>query len=368
MARSENNAFFDASVFQIPLTGVAKSTQGLYTACRKRMPRSKYIGIHNRPLSFKDDDRAAFRRIGKFLPDGIWRSAFLPFYLNRTRPEFIHFPWNGCVPGNIRGTIVATTLHDVLPLEIPEYFGGDGNARSSYIGQKQADIDRSDVLFTDSEYSGAQIARNFKLRREPVVISFGPTIDQKPRRGKGDYFIYLGGYSKRKGLEELLDIYLELVKQRKLSSKMLLTGSVSSISEKFARYVAEGKAMGMVEERGYVDDDELSNLLSNARALVYPSKYEGFGLPPLEAMNCGCPVITTRFTSISEVCGDAAIYIDPQDRKGFAASMVEIEKNDELFGEMAAKGKARAERFSWDRAAEKFLGAIFEHKKAGNKC
>ena len=151
---------------------------------------------------------------------------------------------------------------------------------------------------------------------------------------------------------------MELYKKRIISSKLILTGCKSFVSDEFTSIVEEGRKMNVIEERGYITDELLSELYSNARALIYPSKYEGFGMPPLEAMNCGCPVITTKYTSIPEVCGDAALYIDPQDPISFGNAIIELEKNDQLYNILIEKSRKRAKCFSWENAARVFLGEI----------
>jgi glycosyltransferase involved in cell wall biosynthesis len=113
-----------------------------------------------------------------------------------------------------------------------------------------------------------------------------------------------------------------------------------------------------VEERGYVDEPTLAQLFQQARALVYPSKYEGFGLPPLEAMTAGCPVITTRETSLPEVCGEAAVYVDPDDHRAFAEAIMAIETDPLLRERLRTAGSAQASTFTWGEAAATFLGAL----------
>jgi len=351
----------DATVLEYPPTGVAKVTFGLYEACQRMDPSLEIVAVHRRPLSAPLPQGITSSQQGRILPPALWRQLLLPAATFTSKSNVIHFPWNGDVPRLRRTTTVLTTLHDVLPLIIPGYFH-DSDEENRYRNKRQADISRTDLLLTDSEFSRAEILRHFRVRREPVVIPFGPTLRKSPAprqpAGPAEYFLYVGGYDPRKGLQELLTVFLGLHREQKLHAKLILTGSKLRVSEDFARLVSEGTQTGAIEERGYVPDDVLAALYANALALVYPSRYEGFGLPPLEAMTLGCPVITTRYTSLPEVCGGAAYYIDPDDAQSIARSLIDLETKPELRTLYSAKGREQSARFTWDKAATTFLGAL----------
>jgi len=354
----------DASVFQIPPTGIAKVTLGLYEACRKRDPSLDIQMLHHQPLQVRLP--AGFRSVPwttRGVPSRFGRQWALPLYAARARPDAIHFPWNGGVPRGLGRTRVVVTLHDVLPLEIPGHFQGEGEERA-YRRKKQRDLDRTDLLITDSEYSKKRILQNFSLAAEPLVVHPGPTLQMAKgiglEAGASDhsYFLYVGGYHPRKGVDRLLDVFTGLRRAGKLSGRLVLTGSREYFSAAFRKQVEEAVAEGLVEERGYVSDEMLATLLAGARALVYPSKFEGFGLPPLEAMALGCPVITTRGTSLPEVCGDAAVYVDPDDPNDFARALVALEQDDGLRRDRKERGLRQAARFQWEKAAETYLEAL----------
>jgi glycosyltransferase involved in cell wall biosynthesis len=106
---------------------------------------------------------------------------------------------------------------------------------------------------------------------------------------------------------------------------------------------------------GYLDDARLQELYRSARALVYPSLYEGFGLPVLEAMTFGCPVVTSPLSSLPEVGGDAALYVDPRSPEAIAAALDRLVREPELATSLASRGRARAALFSWERTARETL-------------
>lgn len=111
---------------------------------------------------------------------------------------------------------------------------------------------------------------------------------------------------------------------------------------------------------GYISDSELRTLYESAMCFVFPSLYEGFGIPPLEAMNCGCPVLASRAASIPEVCGDAALYFDPHNADELAALMLSITNDSALCAELTQKGYARSKQFSWNIAAKQVLASLHE--------
>ena len=109
---------------------------------------------------------------------------------------------------------------------------------------------------------------------------------------------------------------------------------------------------------GRVTDAELRALYDNAECFVYPSFYEGFGLPPLEAMTCGCPVVASRAASLPEVCGEAAVYCDPGDPADIARALDEVLENAEFRSELRRRGEMRAARFTWSRSAQALLDLL----------
>lgn len=362
----------DATVMQLPATGVAKATLGLYSACFKQFPSLQVSALHRRPLKCIIPENFHAEHRGRYLPRGVWRTFFLPAYVTVKQPDFVHFPWNGNVPKGLSNTKVISTLNDVLPLAIPGYFKSMQDEKA-YRRRVQADLDRTDVLITISEYSKNEMLSNFSVKNEPVVIPLGPTLQRehgKPCQDiqqSGDYFVYVGGYDARKGIDKLIKIFISLHREKIITSRLVLSGSKNYFSPAFKRLVDEGVQLGIIEEKGYVSDDELARLLMNSIALVYPSRYEGFGLPPLEAMALGCPVMTTRCTAIPEVCGDAAYYINPDDDNSFAEGIVALINDNELRQRLIEDGLKQASKFTWELAANIFHSSLSQVSAHGSR-
>lgn len=356
--------FIDGTVLQQPATGISKSLLEIYGNCAKLMPLEVTI-LHKDPLCCDVPEGIKSTQIGSNFPDKLWRSVVLPLYVWKNKPDFLHLPWNNNVPHLFNGTKVILTIYDVLPLEIPNYFKSPAEEKK-YRKNMQKSIDRSDIIFTISKYSKMKILENFSVDVNPEVIYLASTLEnhflKSTKEFNFEYFLYVGGYDQRKGIELLLKNFIKLHNEKKLKSKLILTGSKHYFSTSFKDLLDEGTNLGIVIEKGYVSESDLFQLYSNSVALVYPSKYEGFGLPPLEAMSAGCPVITTKKTSIPEVCGDAVYYVDVDNELDFSKGLIALENDCILRNELIKKGQIQASRFNWSFSAKKFLKKLVEIK------
>ncbi len=351
--------FIEGSVFQIPATGIAKATLELYKHVMKLDPDIEVVILHKNPLMTDLPSGIKSVQFGSFLPLQLWRKILLPIYINIYKPNLIHFPWNGMVPRFLDNKKIITTIYDIIPLRVPEFFKNPKD-EMDFRKKIQNSIDRSSIIITSSNYSKKDIMSEFKLNEEPSVIYVGPTINCGTEKIKNEsgYFLYVGGYDKRKGIEELIETFQELFKGNKVKSKLIITGDKNYYSPYLKELIDNGVKQGFLEEKGYVSESELCSLYKGANALVYLSSYEGFGLPPLEAMIMECPVITTRATSIPEVCGDAVYYVDVNNDKELSEALVALEKDDELRNRLKSLGKIQSTKFSWDLIAKQFLEKI----------
>ena len=373
--------FIEGSIFQKPFTGIAKSTLELYKQVIKLDPSIEVIILHKNELKGVLPSEFKSVQFGRYIPLFMWRSLFLPIYISIHKPDIVHFPWNGNVPRFLRNTKVITTIYDIIPLRVPELFTTiydilrvPGYIKYPLIKRHfrkmtQDSIDRSDLIINTSYYTKKDIIKEFTLKIEPTVIYIGPTIDcthPEDENVNQDYFLYVGGYEKRKGIIKLLETFTKLFKENKIKSKLVLTGAKNYYSHYLKDLIDEGVKLGFLEEKGYVSESELCFLYMNAKALVFLSIYEGFGLPPLEAMTLECPVITTRATSLPEVCGDAAYYVDIKKDEELYEALIKIEENEEFRGKLISLGKIQASKFSWEIISKSFLEKIKNLKKKLN--
>jgi len=351
---------FDATVFELPFSGIAKSTLYLYNACLELNDALAFTGFIRNQVSYPLPSRYRIEKLKRSLLGRRYTSSSISRIISKNNFKAIHFPWNGHIPKNLLGIKKIMTLHDVLPLEIPLYFQ-DERQRIKYCSEIQYDLNQADIIFTDSEYSKLKMIENFVLSKEPIVLPFGPTINQLPSSDythKECFFIYVGGYDKRKGIKSMLKSFFYLHQARKIDYKLLMIGNYKFIDAETEEIFNQCSSAGIVKQIGYISDTSLAEYYSKAIGLIYLSKYEGFGLPPLEAMSLGCPVITTKYTSLPEVCSDAVLYVEPENVQDVANAISSLASSTELRLRLHAKGKVQASKFTWKKSAEIFLNAI----------
>lgn len=171
--------------------------------------------------------------------------------------------------------------------------------------------------------------------------------------------------ARRKNHVRLLKAF-DLIQQEWPYAELVIVGSVIEPVPEFESLIADMQAEhgdSKITRCNHASDQDIVSLYSEADVFVYPSLYEGFGLPVLEAMACGCPVITSNVSSLPEVAGDAAILVDPHDPKAIARAMIAVLKDDELKREMSKRGVEQAQKFSWEKTAKDFL-EVFDSWKS----
>jgi glycosyltransferase involved in cell wall biosynthesis len=191
------------------------------------------------------------------------------------------------------------------------------------------------------------------------------------------YFLYIGTIQPRKNLVRLIEAFAQFLRDRETGGQgdrerqdtancqlptancqLVIAGKRGWLSDGIERRAAELGIADRVRFTGYVDDADVPALLSGALAFVFPSLYEGFGMPVLEAMACGTPVLTSSTSSLPEVAGDAALLVDPTNTAAIADGLMRLATNASLRDELRARGPVHAARFSWERCAEATLRVL----------
>jgi glycosyltransferase involved in cell wall biosynthesis len=187
----------------------------------------------------------------------------------------------------------------------------------------------------------------FRSREDPELLK---------RLGIDDDFIlFVGTIEPRKNLRRLVDAYDEVLRTTSLSPKLVIAGGQGWLMDDFAVSIKQKGLEQRVCLTGYLQDEDLCTLYSSCAVFVYPSLYEGFGLPPLEAMACGAPVITSRIPSLMETVGSAARLVDPNDTEDLARAMIEMLSQADVREHYADLGKNQVKKFSWEQTALKTL-------------
>jgi glycosyltransferase involved in cell wall biosynthesis len=228
-------------------------------------------------------------------------------------------------------------------------------------------------LATVSQFSKTDITARYKLdpNRVRVVYSaakevFEPVFleeQEKIRKkwtGGLPYFIYVGAIHPRKNLISLLKAFSLFKKRLQSNMKLVLLGRQLWKNEEFAELLGSYKYRSEVVLTEYLEETEVARLVGAAYALVYPSLFEGFGVPVLEAMKCGVPALTSANSSMQEIAGGAALYFDPLDPKDIADKMMQIYKDESLRNQLIQKGFPIAAHYSWDRTADLLWECIRE--------
>lgn len=291
--------------------------------------------------------------------DGIaghrWEQFALPF---KTKGRLLWSPGN-TGPIAVRRQVV--TIHDATYADTPDCFGRAFRAWYAWLLPRLARRVRR--VMTVSEFSRGRISELSGLPRERIdVVENGidakfapPTTDEVARvREKlklvGPYVLTLGSIEPRKNLATLLKAW-PLVSRRREDLTLAVAGGANlSIFNGDGLDVA---ALPRVQRLGYVDDGDLPALYGGATAFIFPSLYEGFGLPPLESMACGVPVVSSDATSLPEVLGDAALFAAPRDAEAMAEAIVRLVEDEALRATLIERGRRRAAMYTWEAATEK---------------
>jgi glycosyltransferase involved in cell wall biosynthesis len=221
----------------------------------------------------------------------------------------------------------------------------------------QLAISKSDRIITPSDSTQRDIRRLYTGGDLCTTVYHGVDTSRfnpnarVPESVDADYLLYVGSARPRKNITGLLDGFGRVVAQSRSPPRLVLAGGHDSRFVDLDSYVSRLGLEEYVIRPGYVDEDELLGLYANARAFVFPSHYEGFGFPVLEAMASGTPVVASDAAALPEVCGDAARYVDPTDAGDIASGIIDV-LNDHTFSECLVKrGTKRATEFTWERTA-----------------
>jgi glycosyltransferase involved in cell wall biosynthesis len=289
----------------------------------------------------------------------VWEQAVQPLLLRRLCPDVLH-GLSYALPLAHVGAMVVTVL-DLSFLRFPEYFNR-GN-RIYLSAMTRLAVRRARRVIAISEFTRTEIVRLLGVSPERVAVvhcgvdeRFRPVRDPavleafRRERGLPERFIlYLGTIEPRKNLERLLDAYARV--RRHLPHKLVLAGGRGWKAEGVYARIAALDLERDVLLPGYVPMEEQPLWYNGADVYVYPSLYEGFGLPPLEAMACGTPVVAARAASLPEVLGDAAVLVDPLSVDALSEALLRVASDADLRRTLGLAGVARAEHFTWTRTA-----------------
>jgi glycosyltransferase involved in cell wall biosynthesis len=288
----------------------------------------------------------------------------IPLQLRRLGADLIHSPHYVIPLLCARHKVV--TIHDCIHLLFPQYLPSGALTYAHFM--MGAALRRSDLVFTVSEASRRDILHFYPdadgERIQVVPNAIDPAILEPPGEEemervreryqiRGRFVLYAGNIKPHKNLERLITAF-GMLKQRSGHEdlKLLIIGDEVNRYPSLRRSVEGAGIRQDVRFFGFVPDSTLSALYRLASVFAFPSLYEGFGLPPLEAMACGTPVVTSRLSSLPEVVGDAALLVDPYSAEDIASGIERVLANSDLAASMVAKGRERVSAFSWERSVK----------------
>ncbi|MEJ7821378.1 MAG: glycosyltransferase family 1 protein [Chitinophagaceae bacterium] len=304
--------------------------------------------------------------IGK-ITNTLWEQIDLPIYLQqKDKPLLINLVNTApCFYKNQIVCIMDMTIY-VNPKWFSKYFVFYYKIIVPQISKN------SKKVITISESSKKDIVQYLQISAEKIEIispavsdkfykhNIGSNILVKLNLNHNQYILSVSSLDPRKNFKRLIEAYNFLHKEIPL----VIVGSEGKV------FADEGLKIMLKEKNiiftGYVNDDDLITLYSSAKFFVYPSLYEGFGIPPLEAMACGCATIVSNTSSLPEVCDNASLYVNPTDTQSINIAIQQLLKNDDLRNQLIARGKEQVKKFSWDISARKLISVIEKQQQKRN--
>ena len=352
--------------------GIGRYTQELTAALLAIDAGNEYVAFYNRPAEAQVDpplDR--LRHLTTNLPNKPWRISVLLAQFARLSQDHL-FPGIDLFHATdhllpcFKDTWSVFTLYDLAFRSYPETHTPLNRWFLTLMLPRF--LRAANMVITISECTKRDAVRLYGLDEAKIRVIYGGVNPRfRPANPEvisairiryslpGRFITCVGTIEPRKNLTTLLEAY-QALKSQGSDHKLVIVGKKGWLYKGFFRRLRELGLEGEVIFPGFVPDEDLPALYSAATLFVFPSLYEGFGLPPLEAMACGTPVITSNTSSLPEVVGGAGILIDPHDVGGLVEAMGRVLTDEPLRAEMRVKGMERARGFTWEKTARETLG------------
>jgi glycosyltransferase involved in cell wall biosynthesis len=339
--------------------GVSRYTRQLLAALADRDDGIEYLvlGVETLPPELQGRPNVECGGECPSVPTGprvqFWEQVTLPYVLRRYDVDLLHST-AGSSPV-LTNVPTVLTVHDISPVAHPEWFSREYAALYRLLTPLA--VGCADHVVTISEFSRGEIAATYPWsegKLSTVHNGLSPTTsgETEPVEGleTGAYLLFVGSLNPRKNITRLLDAYERYRERTDEPHTLVLAGPRRDVFATVDRPPVDG-----VRTLGFVPDAQRDWLYEHATGFIFPSLYEGFGLPILEAMDCGTPVLTSDVGAMAEVAGDAAVLVDPTDVDGIAAGIERIATDPSLRGNLAEAGRRRVEQFTWASTAAEMV-------------
>jgi glycosyltransferase involved in cell wall biosynthesis len=355
----------DARLVYYSQAGIGQYILHLVNGLAKVDSENEYVLLQSR----KDDTRILeqpnFRRVSLWTPSHHRLERYaLNVELMRLGLDVLHSP--DFIPPHRPSCRSVITVHDLAFLLYPHFLTKES---ARYYGHIDQAVRWTDHIIAVSESTKRDTTRHLGVPEDKITVVYEAAnpvfrpVDRDEAKAQvrdrhgvdGPFILFVSTIEPRKNVPTLLRAVWQLLECYKEDVRLVLAGGRGWLSEDAFSVVEELNLNSRVHFVGRVSSQDLLHLYNAAELLAHPAFYEGFGLPPLEAMACGLPVIVSNVASLPEVVGDAGLLVDPHDVDELTVGLWRILNDDELRQEMQVKGLRRAKRFSWERAARETL-------------
>ncbi|MFO7600899.1 MAG: glycosyltransferase family 1 protein [Candidatus Desulfacyla sp.] len=357
----------DARPLSYQLTGIGVYLKNLLDELQRIDCRNHYVLISNGTIDYEIKSprwRKVEGRLKKKLLSTLWMQVWAPIIASRFQIDLFWGPRHH-LPLLLSpkiGTVL--TVHDIVFRRYPGTMALP-NLLVERLLMKRS-LKRSDAVITDTHATADDIKGQFEVDPEKIFPIYlgSPKLPGKADRENGPgtdlpsrFFLFVGTLDPRKNLRRILEAF-RLLGPARHDVHLLIVGGEGWKSKDFLEVLSSRQLSSYVHLSGYVAFDLLASYYEKAMCLVFPSLYEGFGLPILEAMSCGTPVITSNVSSMKEVAGDAALLIDPLDIQELTGAMKRVLTDESLRRRLSMKGLKRVNSFTWERCAQETLSVL----------
>lgn len=350
------------------LEGIGRFSYEILKELCKKNPEIQFDFIFDRPFSKKfifNKNVTGHILTPKTRHPFLWYYWFeikIPKLLKKIKPD-VFLSLDGFISTSLKIKQIAV-IHDINFEHHPENLPFFHRKYYQLFFPKFANKAKS--IITVSKYSKKDIAENYNIKKNKIHVIYngvsnifkpiGQTEKEKIKNkysSNYDYFIFIGSIHKRKNITNLIKAFNLYKSKTKSTTKLLIVGKKRWWSSEMKEAYEKNNYQNDILFTGYIEDKNLPKVLASAKGLCFPSLFEGFGLPIVEAMKCGVPVITSNTSSMPEICGEAGLKIDPNNINEIATAIKEIEDNTSLRKKLIKLGLKRSKIFNWKIASNK---------------
>lgn len=352
-------------------TGIGTYTYQLINCLNKIDNMNNYLLFmpKNANIDINFSKRFHINDINEKISTSFWDQVDVPNILNNRDIELYHVPQNGVgLPLNKNCPFVIT-LHDVIPYKMPETVSD----RYLHIFNEELPkiVSLCDGIITVSKFSKTDIAKAFNFPYDKIYVTYLAAeniykpLDKKVSKDiirnnygiSGDFILYVGGFSPRKNIIGLINAFEKLLSKTSKNLKLVIAGTKGKSYEDYKNCVEKLHIKDKVLFPGFIPVNHMPYLYNSAKLFVYLSLYEGFGLPPIEAMACGVPVVSSNVTSLPEILKDCSLLVNPRDEDAICNALYKGLNDTDLRFALIQRGLSINQNLTWENTATSTLSA-----------